>query len=205
MKRFYVDVNGNYLDGYDDADRGRPEEFANAVEVTTAQRFYVDANGNYLGSFDGLDEEMPVDFQIGIEVPTAPLDGRQIWNGQKWLEAAPAAELLTAELDRRLSSGFDWTFEDERGTHHFGTAPSDMNRWTQEVTPLAQAAMNMGEPNRKIGIKTDTGPTFVTASEWWRVLDAAAAWRQPLFASYFALKALPQIPEDYATNPSYWP
>ncbi|KRA05368.1 hypothetical protein ASD74_02410 [Rhizobium sp. Root564] len=115
------------------------------------------------------------------------------------------AEMLTFELDRRLSLGFDYDFEDERGVHHFGTTPADMTRWTQEVTPLAQAAMNMGEPDRQIGIKTETGATFVTATEWWRVLDAAAEWRQPLYAAYFMLKSLPQIPTDFATNTDFWP
>lgn len=119
--------------------------------------------------------------------------------------AAPTPDMLTEEVNRRLSLGFDYDLGDGRGVHHFGTTDVDMKRWMQEVTPLAQAAVNMGEPNRHIGIKTDTGPTFVTASEWWRVLDAAADWRQPLYAAYFTLKALPEIPADYATNPAYWP
>lgn len=119
--------------------------------------------------------------------------------------SAPTPDMLTAELERRLAAGFDYDFADQRGIHHFGTTPADMTRWTQEVTPLAQAAMNMGEPGRQIGIKTESGATFVTASEWWRVLDAAAEWRQPLYAAYFMMKALPEIPADYATNTAYWP
>lgn len=119
--------------------------------------------------------------------------------------AAPTAAMLTAELDRRLSLGFDFDFADDRGVHHFGTTFGDMKRWIEEVTPLAQAAMNMGDPDRAIDIKTDTGIVGLKAYEWWQVLDAAAAWRQPLYASYFALKALPNIPSDYATNPSHWP
>lgn len=118
--------------------------------------------------------------------------------------AAPTAEMLTAELDRRLSLGFDYDFGDDRGVHHFGTTSGDMKRWIEEVTPLAQAAMNMGDPDRTIDIKTDTGMVGLKASEWWQVLDAAAAWRQPLYASYFALKAQSPIPADYATNPAYW-
>lgn len=114
-------------------------------------------------------------------------------------------DMLTAEVDRRLALGFDYYFADDRGIHHFGTTPKDMERWIQEVTPLAQAAMNMNEPDRQIAIKTETGPVVVTATEWWRILDAAADWRQPIYASYFALKALPEIPADFASNPAYWP
>ncbi|WP_312809484.1 hypothetical protein [Agrobacterium cavarae] len=173
--------------------------------MASVPRFFVKPDGSYIGSYDGPDESLPPMFQGGVAVDVAPEDARQVWDGQKWLSVAPMPEMLTAELEWRLAAGFDFDFGDQRGIHHFGTTDADMKRWMQEVTPLAQAAMNMGEPNRQIGIKTDTGPTFVTASEWWRVLDAAADWRQPLYAAYFTLKALPQIPADYATNPAYWP
>lgn len=169
------------------------------------QRFFVHENGAFLGSYDGPEQHMPPLFLTGVEVPLGPVDASEIWNGQEWLAAAPKPEMLTAELNSRLAAGFDYDFADQRGVHHFGTTDADMKRWMQEVTPLAQAAMAMGEPGRQIGIKTDTGPTFVTASEWWHVLDAAAEWRQPLYAAYFALKALPEIPADYAANPAYWP
>lgn len=211
MVRYFIDANGHGLGSYDDANGDMPEEFADGIEglnkprLLTVQRFYVDANGKFLGSFDGLDGEIPAEMANGIEVSTAPQDGRQLWDGQKWLAAVPTPDMLTEEVNRRLSLGFDYDLGDGRGVHHFGTTDVDMKRWMQEVTPLAQAAVNMGEPNRHIGIKTDTGPTFVTASEWWRVLDAAADWRQPLYAAYFTLKALPEIPADYASNPAYWP
>lgn len=110
------------------------------------------------------------------------------------------AEMLTAELERRLSLGFDFDFKDSRGVHHFGTTTKDMERWTQEVTPLAQAAMNMGEPDRVIAIKTETGIVTLAASEWWRVLDAAADWRQPLYGSYFTLKGMEPVPADYTSD-----
>lgn len=116
----------------------------------------------------------------------------------------PSPDMLTAELDRRLSLGFDFDFKDYRGVHHFGTTAKDMERWIQEVTPLAQAAMNMSDPDRLISIKTDTGVTVVSASEWWSVLDAASQWRQPLYAAYFSLKSQQDIPQDYAVNDDYW-
>ncbi|WP_333631535.1 hypothetical protein [Agrobacterium cavarae] len=169
------------------------------------QRFFVDENGSYLGSYDGRNQDLPQEMAGRIEVPNAPQDARQKWDGEKWLEVTPTPEMLTAELERRLSLGFDFDFNDARGVHRFGTTPKDMERWIQEVTPLAQAAMNMGEPNRQIGIKTETGPVAVKASEWWGVLNAAAAWRQPIYAAYFSLKEQTPIPSDYAANPAYWP
>lgn len=169
------------------------------------QRFFVDENGSYLGSYDGQNHDLPHEMAGRVEVPNAPQDARQKWDGEKWLEVAPTAEMLTAELERRLSLGFDFDFGDARGVHHFGTTSKDMERWIQEVTPLAQAAMNRGEPSRLIGIKTDTGPVSVKASEWWAVLDAAASWRQPIYAAYFALKEETPIPDDYASGISYWP
>lgn len=115
------------------------------------------------------------------------------------------AEMLTSELNRRLGLGFVFDFGDERGIHQFCTAPADIMRWMQEVTPVAQVAMNIGKPERKISIKTETGLVDIAASEWWVILDRAATWRQPLYASYFALKAMSPIPTDYAINPAYWP
>ena len=110
------------------------------------------------------------------------------------------ADILTGEIERRLSLGFDFDFEDERGVHHFGTTTKDMQRWAQEVTPLAQAAMNMGQPDRLIAIKTETGLVSLAASEWWRVLDAATGRRQSLYGSYFALKAMERVPTDYTSD-----
>ncbi|WP_421362164.1 hypothetical protein [Agrobacterium rosae] len=109
------------------------------------------------------------------------------------------------ELERRLALGFDFNFGDQRGVHHFGTTPKDMERWTQEVTPLAQAATAKGDNDRQIGIKTETGPVAVTAAEWWDILDAAGEWRQPIYQAYFILKSTDPIPSDFATNPTYWP
>lgn len=66
----------------------------------TIPRFYADADGNYLGSFDGLDEEIPADMANGIEVPVPPQDGLQLWDGDKWLPAAPTPDMLIEEVNR---------------------------------------------------------------------------------------------------------
>jgi len=103
----------------------------------TIPRFYADADGNYLGSFDGLDEEIPADMANGIEVPVPPQDGLQLWDGDKWLPAAPTPDMLTEEVNRRLSLGFDYDLGDGRGVHHFGTTDADMKRWMQDNASCA--------------------------------------------------------------------
>lgn len=120
-------------------------------------------------------------------------------------EPVVSVAMVSAELDRRLALGFDYNFGDERGIHHFGTTPQDMKRWTEEVTPLSQAYINMGQPGGQIGIKTETGPVFVTAAEWQLILLAAGAHRQPIYQAYFTLKDMAPIPADFATNPAHWP
>ncbi|MCZ7499380.1 MULTISPECIES: hypothetical protein [unclassified Agrobacterium] len=119
-------------------------------------------------------------------------------------EPVVSAAMVSSELDRRLALGFDYSFGDERGTHHLGTTPTDMKRWTEEVTPLSQAYLNMGQPDGQIGIKTETGPVAVTATEWQQILLAAGVHRQPIYQAYFALKDMAPIPADYASA-RYWP
>lgn len=109
-------------------------------------------------------------------------------------------ELLQAELNRRLCLGFDFDFGDERGCHHFDTSPNDMKRWSEEVSLYAQAVMNSCEPNRKIEIKSNSGTVAITAAEWWEIVKTAASWRQPLYLSYFEMKAMNPIPPDFELN-----
>jgi hypothetical protein len=169
------------------------------------QHFFIDDAGTYVGSYDGPDESKPSGLLGASEVAAPPYDIRQIFRDGAWQPVQANSEMLLVELDRRLSLGFDFDFHDDRGVHRFGTTSKDMERWTQEVTPLAQAAINKGDAERQIGIKTETGPVAITASEWWDILDAAGVWRQPIYQAYFTLKAMEPIPSDYATNPVYWP
>lgn len=119
---------------------------------------------------------------------------------------APAATVadLATERDRRLALGFHYDFTDERGVHLIATAPADMRKWMDEVNPLAQALVNAGQPAGQISIVTETGPVTITAAEWQSILLAAGQWRQPIYAAYFALKALDPIPSDFADN-AHWP
>ncbi|MBY6138518.1 hypothetical protein KUV26_03640 [Leisingera daeponensis] len=112
--------------------------------------------------------------------------------------------LLTDELERRLAVGFDYDFGDSRGTHRIGTTPADMKRWVDEVSPAAQALINVGQPDATIDLKTEVGPVSVTAAEWQQVLVAAMLFRQPIFQAYFTLKAESSLPSDF-TDDKYWP
>ncbi len=113
-------------------------------------------------------------------------------------------EALTTELERRLAQGFDYDFGDSRGVHKIGTTAGDMKRWVEEVSPAAQALINLQQPEAVIGIKTDTGPVAITAAEWQQVLAAAMAFRQPIFQAYFALKASDPAVDDH-TDDAHWP
>ena len=116
---------------------------------------------------------------------------------------SPTVTDVVAERERRLALGFDYDFGDGRGVHHIGTTPDDMRKWMDEVTPLAQAFINAGQPNGEITIVTETGPVVVTAMEWQQILVAAAAWRQPIYAASFVLQAMNPIPADFADE-EWW-
>ncbi len=115
---------------------------------------------------------------------------------------APSIEEVVKERDRRLTLGFDYDFQDDRGVHNFGTTDSDMKGW-REVTDIANAMVNSGLAGEYINIKTNTGVTYTTAAEWQFILLAAAQYRQPIYQAYFALKAMDPIPYKY-TEDSYW-
>lgn len=123
---------------------------------------------------------------------------------QKAAEAR-AAQLLAVqrERERRLALGFDYDFGDARGVHHIATSPEDMKGW-DEVTMLANAAINAGVPATEILILTSTGPVTVTSAEWQQVLLASANFRQPIWQASFGLQAADPIPSDFA-NDVHWP
>jgi len=110
---------------------------------------------------------------------------------------------IRAERDRRLAAGFNYDFQDPRGVHRIGTTESDMRGW-DEVTKIAQTAINLGQPGMGITIKTGTGLVQVTAAEWQTVLLAAAQFRQPIYQADFALRAMPTPPENFEDD-EFWP
>lgn len=126
---------------------------------------------------------------------------------RRWsVEAVPHTDMVgrvTEERERRLAAGFSYDFGDARGVHQIGTTAQDMVGWN-EVTSVAQAAINAGAPGMEIAIVTDTGPVTVTALEWQSILLAAGAARQPIWAASFAIQKLNPIPADYADD-ARWP
>ncbi|MCC5960533.1 MAG: hypothetical protein JJU08_14470 [Rhodobacteraceae bacterium] len=113
------------------------------------------------------------------------------------------AERIGQERDRRLAAGFNYDFGDARGAHRINTTDKDMRGW-DEVTKLAQTALNLGQSDAPIGIKTGTGRVTVTAAEWQMILLAAGQHRQPIFNAAFDLREMDPIPEDYADD-TWWP
>lgn len=114
----------------------------------------------------------------------------------------PTVADVAAERDRRLALGFDYTFNDVRGTQRIGTTPDDMVGW-DEVTKWSLAAMAMNQSSATLQILTNTAQITVTALEWQQVLMAATAARQPLWSASFVLEAANPIPSDYTAD-SYW-
>lgn len=78
-----------------------------------------------------------------------------------------------------------------------------MRGW-DEVTKIASAMIALGDHISTIDIVTETGPVPVKAIEWQRVLVAAAAFRQPVWAASFALQVMEMIPADL-TDDRHWP
>ncbi len=109
---------------------------------------------------------------------------------------------VSRERDRRLALGFNYDFADARGIHRIGTTKGDEEGW-DEVTKIALSRNAIGSAD-PIGIMTDTGPAVVTPLEWLAVLEAAAAFRQPIWQASFVLQAMDPIPDDYAED-SHWP
>ncbi|MBN9033749.1 MAG: hypothetical protein J0I23_28545 [Rhizobiales bacterium] len=116
----------------------------------------------------------------------------------------PSPTDVIAERERRLALGFDFDFGDARGVHHMDTTPEDMRKWMDEVTPLAQAYLNLGQPGGEILISTGSGAVTITALEWQQILLAASTWRQPIYQASFALQAMDPIPADFAED-NHWP
>jgi len=102
---------------------------------------------------------------------------------------------IIAERERRLAMGFDYDFGDDRGVHRISTTRVDWAGW-DDVTRLANAAVNSGSGGVQISIETDTGPAVVTAIEWQSIMMAAGAFGQPIHARSFELMRLDPMPQN---------
>lgn len=189
---------------------------------------YDGATGEFIGSseadLDPLEstEENPVYLvpaNATMQAPPPAMPGNVVafgdgkWGYVKIVDGAvtqpsdtphpPSVEDVVAERERRLQLGFTYDFGDVRAVHFFATTPADMEGW-DEVTKLANAYLLTGDTTSTIAIKTQTGPTEVTATEWQKVLIAAGNFRQPIFAASFMLQSVSPIPDDYKDD-KYWP
>lgn len=126
----------------------------------------------------------------------------QFADGQTVVTFPTTAAMVVQERERRLAAGFAFSFDDQRGEHVIGTTAEDMIGWGA-VSTLAQAAINLGNPTAAISIVTNTGPVTITAMEWQKILVAAGAFQQPIWAASFRLQAERAIPSDYI-NDKYW-
>lgn len=115
----------------------------------------------------------------------------------------PGERDLAAERDARLADGFDFDFEDERGTHRIGTTEEDMRGW-REVGDKCDLIRRGVLPDEPFGISTETGDTLISAEEWDAILAEAARFRQPIWQASFVLAAAEPIPPDFRSD-THWP
>lgn len=171
------------------------------------------ATGEYVQSWGGTWGQCP-----GIPDPVFLPNGYTVYNPQlnqemygykliPWVMEQPAltAADVIVERSRRLAVGFDYDFGSP-GTpdvQHIGTTDSDMAGWN-EVTTWANSQVALGDTTSTVTILTDTGTATVTALQWMAVLNAASAFRQPIWQASFVLQNMNPIPADY-TDDKWWP
>ena len=71
-------------------------------------KYYVNATGSYLGAWDnhnaaGVEVAPIVPPPGGIEVPLPPTNGRQLWDGTKWLPFIASPSPLAQAIDTYLN------------------------------------------------------------------------------------------------------
>lgn len=119
-------------------------------------------------------------------------------------QPAPTEQDVINERSRRLALGFNYDFgtPSAPNVQNIGTTPSDMAGWS-EVTSWASAQIALNNTTSTLTILTNTGSVSVTGVQWMEVLNAASAFRQPLWTASFALEAMNPIPSDY-TDDKWW-
>lgn len=184
--------------------------------------YQTDAAGYYVGP--AIADESPLEQGVylipagcvEIAPPAFTETQRACWNNGAWAvediplppqpepvpPPPPTVDDVVIERRRRLAMGFDYDFGGGRGVHRIGTTELDMAGW-DEVTKIALARHAMGATT-PIAIVTDTGPADVTPADWLAILEAATAFRQPIWQASFALQTMDPIPADYTAD-TYWP
>lgn len=118
---------------------------------------------------------------------------------------APTADDVIRERSRRLALGFDYDFglQGTPSIQHIGTTDQDMQGWG-EVTTWANAQIALNNTTSTVTILTDNGQATVTAVQWMNVVNAASAFRQPIWQASFVLQGMSPIPADYQDD-KWWP
>jgi len=127
------------------------------------------------------------------------------YNNGSFIEPEPepiTKEQVITERSKRLQTGFNYDFGDERGTHLIQTTDQDMIGW-DEVTKWAQSKVALNKLTDTKTILTGTGIANITSVEWFEIIEAADAFRGPIWQASFNLQVMDPIPLDY-TNDSYW-
>ena len=117
---------------------------------------------------------------------------------------APKKRMLEEEYNRRLESGFSYSFgpKDDRGTVFFKTTPKAQKGW-ERVTKRANALLAAGDGESVINVRTNGGKVKVTAPEWVAIMLYATEVEQALFEKFSALLDMSPIPKDFADD-GYW-
>lgn len=106
------------------------------------------------------------------------------------------------EKDLRLAEGFEFTFEDDRGTHRFRTGEIDMRGW-MEVAIWADLKYKLGDLTATTSIMTENGVIDITPPEWYIIVEAMSNFRQRIWKASFQIVQNGDIPENYKDD-SFW-
>jgi len=161
-----------------------------------------------------LDDEANINdyFPPSLGFTTCPNHVEAAWNYDDtgWTEPSPITLTneqkvagIAVERARRLSGGFEYDFEDARGVVRIPTTPDDMKGW-HEVTIKAQAKIALGKSGETFAIYPQLTPVMITSLEWMEILEAADAFREPVWLASFEIQASDPIPDNF-TDDSYWP
>ena len=150
----------------------------------------------------------PLRLPNGDQVNGAQINGEYAgYRLDAWDMASPPPSIndVVRERSRRLAVGFDYNFgtAEAPDIKHVGTSEEDMVGWN-EVTSWANAQVALNDTTSTVTIMTDDGAVVVTAIGWLKVVNAATAFRQPIWAASFTLENMTPIPSDYTDN-KWWP
>lgn len=146
-----------------------------------------------------------VDNVIVAETPLAPnhilcsddIEIGFLYDGTDFSEPAPAPEPSRSETElidyvekrrkAKTSIGYNYDFGDARGVHTIGTTVKDRDGW-DEVWRLSDSLIKKNQGTATLKIRTDTGETTITASEWPDIQAAGTLYFQPVYDASWTIK-----------------